>query len=79
MNTDYAAALALFLVEKTGSCIGLWKGTLPAKDQRALFGRFLGKGRLTINGATETLRHTVKRGFGTDFEVTANLTWREVV
>ena len=48
---DYAANLAIFLVEKTGSCLGSWKGNLPAAQQRALFGRFLGKGKLIIDGS----------------------------
>ena len=34
-TTDHAASLALFLTEKTGSCLATWKGKLPAADQRA--------------------------------------------
>jgi hypothetical protein len=76
--TDYAADLAIFLVEKTGSCLGNWTGNLPAAQQRALFGRFLGKGKLIIDGSEERLAHVVKRCFGLDYEVTADLAWRNL-
>jgi hypothetical protein len=72
--TDYAADLAIFLVEK----IGNWTGNLPAAQQRALFGRFLGKGKLIIDGSEERLAHVVKRCFGLDYEVTADLAWRNL-
>jgi hypothetical protein len=39
-----AAKLALFLIKKTGTRVGKWQGTLLAAEQRALFGRFIGKG-----------------------------------
>jgi hypothetical protein len=73
---DYAANLAIFLIEKTGTCLGCWKGNLPAAEQRALFGRFLGKGKLIIDGSEERLAHVAKRCFGLDYEVTADLPWR---
>ncbi len=78
MNTqafDYAANLALFLTERTGSCFNRWKGRLPAAEQRALFGQFLGKGTLEIDGAAETLVHWVAVGFGQDYDVTFNRKW----
>lgn len=78
MKTDHAASLALFLTEKTGTCLGSWQGRMPAAEQRALFGRFLGKGTLIIDGATERIEHFVKVCFGTDWDVTANLAWREL-
>ncbi len=74
--TDYAASLALFLTEKTGSCLKTWSGHLPAAEQRALFGRFLGKGKLWISGEEETIEHHRKGCFGTDTECTATLNWR---
>lgn len=76
MTTDYAANLALFLVEKTGSCLGSWKGHMVAAQQRTLFGRFLGKGKIIIDGSEERLAHVAKRCFGLDYEVTADLPWR---
>lgn len=72
---DYAANLAIFLTEKTGSCLKAWSGKLTAAEQRALFGRFLGKGTIQIDGANETLRHVVKVCFGLDYDVTADLKW----
>lgn len=71
MNKYEAAAnLAFFLQERTGSVCGKWNGTLTAKEQRAVFGTFHGKGMLSIDGAKETIEHSVKRGFGGDFEQT---------
>ncbi len=72
---DYAANLALFLTEKTGSCLKTWKGKLPAAEQRALFGRFLGKGTIEIDGAAETLVHWVTVCFGQDYDVTFERKW----
>ena len=76
--TDYAANLAIFLQDKTGSVFGAWAGTMSAKDQRALFGQFLGKGRVCINGTYETVSHSRRVCFGTDFETTAKISWRDL-
>lgn len=65
---DYAANLALFLLEKTGSVFATWAGKLTAAEQRALFGRAIGKGTIVINGATETVCNRVKVCFGLDFD-----------
>lgn len=73
--TDHAATLALFLTERTGSCFGQWSGRLPAAEQRSLFGRFLGKGTLYIDGRDETIAHYVKTGFGLDSDCTATIRW----
>lgn len=72
---DYAANLAIFLTERKGSALATWSGHLLASEQRALFGRFLGKGKLWIDGAAETVEHHRKVGFGFDSECTANLKW----
>jgi hypothetical protein len=47
-----------------------------ASEQRALFGRFIGKGKIIIAGDTERLAHVAKRCFGLDYEVTVDLPWR---
>lgn len=73
---DYSANLSIFLTEKTGSCLKMWSGRLSAAEQRALFGRFLGKGKLVIDGAAETVEHYRKVCFGLDSECTATLAWR---
>jgi len=73
---DYAANLAIFLTERKGSCFATWSGRMPAVEQRALFGRFLGKGTLWIDGTAETIEHYRKVCFGLDSDCTANLKWR---
>ncbi|CAB4146522.1 hypothetical protein UFOVP1008_14 [uncultured Caudovirales phage] len=70
-----AAALAIFLTETKGSCLARWKGRMTASEQRGLFGRFLGKGTIYINGADETVEHWVKTGFGMDADCTASIKW----
>ena len=65
---DYAADLALFLLDKTGSIWGEWVGRLTAAEQRALFGRFIGKGRIIIDGHAETICNRVKVCFGLDYD-----------
>lgn len=72
---DHASNLALFLQEHTGSIYGRWSGRLTAAEQRALYGRFLGKGKVIINGEDETVEHWVKTGFGLDADPTASIKW----
>jgi hypothetical protein len=72
---DYAATLAAFLTERKGSCLKTWGGYLTANEQRTLFGQFLGKGKLWIDGTAETIEHHRKICFGTDTECTISLKW----
>ncbi|MCG6489740.1 hypothetical protein K6U37_12350 [Vibrio parahaemolyticus] len=78
MQIDYAANLALFLLEKTGSVMGEFKGRMTAKEQRELFGRFIGKGRIIINGAEETICNRIKVCFGFDFNDINFVKWHEL-
>ena len=75
---DYASNLATFLTNQTGSCLNSWQGRLTAKEQRALFGRFLGKGLIYISGSCERVEHWRKVCFGLDSEMTARLYWRDL-
>lgn len=76
MNKFTAAEnMAQFLMDKVGSVLGVWRGRMTAADQRALFGRFLGKGKITIDGGNETLIHTVKVCFGLDWDDTYRESW----
>lgn len=75
-NTDYAANLALFLLDKTGSIWGEWYGRMTAAEQRALFGRFIGKGNIVINGLEETILNRVKVCFGLDWDDRSVTAWR---
>jgi hypothetical protein len=72
---DYAAQLALFLLERTGSIWGVYRGPMTATEQRGLFGRFLGKGRIVINGKEETVYMTRKVCFGLDSETVGTTSW----
>ncbi len=76
--TDFAANLAFFLLDRAGSVCGKWSGRMRAKEQRTLFGQFLGKGWLTINGGDETVRHSVQTCFGLDSTTTARGTWGDL-
>lgn len=75
---DPAANLALFLLDKTGSIWGEWIGRLTANEQRALFGRFLGKGRIVIDGNAETICNRVKVCFGLDYDDRQQTAWRNL-
>jgi hypothetical protein len=76
--TDTAASLAMFLQEKTGTVCGKWTGRMSAAEQRALFGRFLGKGRLVIDGENERVKMIVKVCFGTDWDTREDISWRNL-
>ncbi len=64
----YAANLALFLLEKTGSVLGRWEGRLNATEQRKLLGEYLGGGVIVIDGEAETVCRRVKVCFGLDYD-----------
>lgn len=56
-ENDVAANLAFFLLDKTGSIFGCWKGNLSEQEQYSLFGSaFFGSQTLAINGNNETIR-----------------------
>ena len=79
MNTfDAVANMSLFLVEKNDSVLSKWVGKMPAKDQRALFGLFLGKGDITIDGGLEMLIHTRSCAYGNDYEETFYRKWSDI-
>jgi len=61
--TDRAAALAFFLLDNGASVLGTWHGRMTASDQRALFGRFIGKGRIYVDGTRETVEMTVSADY----------------
>jgi hypothetical protein len=64
----------MFLVEKTGSSLGYWEGELTAGNQKALFGKVLGRGgRLHIDGERETVMRTVHNE-----RITHKLAWRDL-
>lgn len=75
---DYAANLAIFLTEHSGSCLATWQGKMTAKDQRALFGRFLGKGDIVIDGEEETVLNRVSVCFGMDCDDRNITRWRNL-
>ena len=63
---DVAANIAFFLMENGKSIFDSFRTRMRANDQRRLFGRFLGKGRLLIDGEDERVVNVVKVDFGTD-------------
>lgn len=74
---DAATNLAFFLLERKGSVLGCWDGRMPAVEQRKLFGRFLGKGSLRIDGDKEEIIHSRKVCFGLDYEDT-HYSWHKL-
>lgn len=79
MNKFEATAnLANFLMETKGSTLETWKGHMSAKQQRELFGMFLGKGEIVINGTEETIKHVKKVCFGMDYDVTFESAWANI-
>ncbi len=70
-RTEIVGALALFLLEKTGSIFGDFQGRITADEQRKHFGCApFGKCRVMISGDPETVRVSRKVAFGQDFEAT---------
>jgi hypothetical protein len=75
---DYAAQLALFLQKETGTVFGQWEGRMTAAEQRALYGRFIGKGVIVIDGTTEKVYQRVKVCFGTDWDDRGHVNWKDL-
>ena len=73
---DYAATLAIFLVEKTGSCLNTWTGKMTAAEQRDLFGRYIGKGEIVIDGTDEIVANRVVVCFGLDWDYRNITSWK---
>lgn len=77
-TSDYAANLALFLLEKTGSIFGKISAKMTATEQRKLFGRYIGKGEIVIDGENEIICNRVKVCFGLDYDDRSVLKWAEL-
>lgn len=78
MLADYAANLAFFLLERTGSIFGVWSGKMSAAEQRKLCGIHIGKGTIIIDGASETVCNRVKVCFGLDYDDRNVRKWKEL-
>jgi hypothetical protein len=75
-NVDHAAIVAMFLQEAAGSIFGRFEARMTAADQRALFGKFLGKGVICIDGKAETVSMRVKVCFGLDCDYRGTIPFR---
>ena len=73
---DYAANLSIFLIEKTNSVFSTWTGKLTAAEQRGLFGKFIGKGKIVIDGEREIIANRVRVCFGHDYDDRNVTAWR---
>ena len=70
--------LAFYLLEKTGTVNGIVSTRMTAADQRTLFGRFIGKGIIKIDGLNSTISHIRKVCFGLDYDVTYSARWQDI-
>ncbi len=76
IRTDFAANLAIHLIEQTGSIFGRTEAKMSAADQRKLFGRFIGKGTIVIDGERETVSNRVQVCFGQDYDYRNTTSWK---
>lgn len=74
-ENDHGSALAMFLQENTGTIFGTWRGTMKVADQRRLFGRKIGKGRICIDGDREWVQMSISMCFGTMRDTVFESTW----
>ena len=77
-KSDIVVNLAFFLLDNTGNVCGIYKGRMSAIEQRQLFGCFLGKGIIIINGNDETICCRIKIAFGSDYEDRYSMLWIEI-
>lgn len=77
-NNQQVTNLCSFLIEKTGTIFGVWEGKMSAKEQRELFGRFLGRGTIVIDGTKETIHNRVIVAFGQDWDDRNITRWKDL-
>lgn len=77
-NQVFVVNTALFLLDQTDSVLARWEGRLTAAEQRKLFGRYLGKGTIVIDGTAETICNRVKVCFGLDTDDRNVTRWRDL-
>lgn len=65
---DVAANIAHVLMANGAGIFDTITGNISAKDQRRVFGLFLGKGKLIIDGQKDTVCATYQTAFGGDQE-----------
>ena len=70
--------VAFFVQEKTGSIYGKWNGKLSAKEQREMFGSYIGKGTFYIDGSRESVEVAKTVCFGTDWETILESSFADV-
>lgn len=75
---DRIKTLENFLLDKTHSQYGLWRGKLTAKEQRDLFGKYMGRGKFWIDGSDQTLVMTTRVAYGHDSQETVILRWTDL-
>lgn len=63
-----ASDLALYVLEHTGSVLGKVSRKMTAQQQRELFGVYLGKGLIVVDGEQEIVYNQVKVCFGQDYD-----------
>jgi hypothetical protein len=74
---EIIGALAIFVLQKTGSVYGTFEGRISAQEQRAAFGCVpFGKCKVQINGEKEIVSAYRKVAFGQDWE-SASYSWMD--
>lgn len=78
-HEDRAGAMALFLLETMGSTGGLWQGYMKKADQDALFGRYFGRGRISIDGELQEVWMSTSCSFdGNIRDIVDSAKWSEL-
>lgn len=77
-NQVFVVNTALFLLDQTNSVLARWEGKLTAAEQRKLFGRYLGRGTIVIDGTAETVHNRVKVCFGLDYDDRNVTRWKDL-
>lgn len=73
LHYETASHIAFFLISQGKKSYEEWDGYMPAKKQREVFGVYLGRGRIFVDGLNETISMTVKVCFGLDFNTEINI------
>lgn len=72
--------IAAFLMEQKGSVLARWEGKMSAKQQREMFGVYMGKGLIVIDGEREIIQHLRKvcHWNGQDSDPTFYAKWADI-
>jgi len=75
MNADKIESMSALVIARCDSPWGRVTLKMNKAEQVAMFGQYMGRGTIIVDGEAEEVRHVVSCCFGQDYEVTKTVKW----